>query len=152
MERVTLPELFSSHASVLRNKGIAQVLYDIGWIERWGSGIQKIRSASAEAGLPEPLFQEDQGFSVTFRKDVFSAEYLTQMELNERQLQAIPYLRKQGSISKREYQDLVSVSTRTALYDLTALVNKGVLVRIGTGKSSRYSLSSKPKNVRSGNS
>jgi ATP-dependent DNA helicase RecG len=149
---ITLPELFTSHASVLRNKGIAQILYDIGWIERWGSGIQKMRSASAEAGLPEPVFQEDQGFSVIFRKDVFSAEYLAQMKLNERQLQAIPYLRKQGSISKREYQDLVLVSARTALYDLTALVNKGVLVRVGTGKSSRYSLSSKPKNARSGNS
>jgi len=149
---ITLPELFTSHASVLRNKGIAQILYDIGWIERWGSGIQKMRSASAEAGLPEPVFHEDQGFSVIFRKDVFSAEYLAQMKLNERQLQAIPYLRKQGSISKREYQDLVLVSARTALYDLTALVNKGVLVRVGTGKSSRYSLSSKPKNARSGNS
>ena len=93
-------------------------------------------------------FQTDAwGLTLTMQKDIFTEEYLLQMGLNERQLLAIPFLRKQGNISKREYQDLVSVSTRTALYDLTALVNKGVLVRIGTGKSSRYSFSSKPKNA-----
>lgn len=43
--------------------------------------------------------------------------------------------------------DLVSISMRTALYDLTVLVDKGVLVRVGTGKSSRYVLSSKPPNA-----
>jgi hypothetical protein len=36
-----------------------------------------VRSASEAAGIPEPVFQEDQGFSVTFRKDVFDPESLT---------------------------------------------------------------------------
>ena len=91
------------------------------------------------------------GLTLTMRKDLFTEEYLAQLGLSERQLQAIPSLRKQGSVSKREYQDLVSVSPRTALSDLTTLVNKGVLVRTGSGKSSRYALSTKPKNEHTGN-
>jgi len=88
------------------------------------------------------------GLTLTMQKDIFTEEYLAQSELNDRQRMAITCMRKQGSMSKREYQELVSVSTRKALYDLTALINKGVLIRIGTGKSSRYSLLSNQKNAR----
>ena len=65
-----------------------------------------MRSASTEAGLPEPIFQEDQGFSVIFRKDVFSAEYLNRMGLNARQIQAVEYIREKGKITNSEFQVL----------------------------------------------
>jgi ATP-dependent DNA helicase RecG len=143
---ITLPELFTSHASVLRNKGIAQVLYDIGWIERWGSGIQKMRSASAEAGLPEPVFQEDQGFSVIFRKDVFSAEYLNRMGLNARQIQAVEYIREKGKITNSEFQVLASIKKRQATIDLKDLEQRQIISRVGkTGKGTHYVLKGAPK-------
>ena len=48
---------------------MAQVLYDIDWIERWGSGIGKIRSLCVQAGLPEPEFTEEgDSFRVVFGK------------------------------------------------------------------------------------
>ncbi|MDO8871728.1 MAG: ATP-binding protein [Methanoregula sp.] len=56
---ITLSELFSSHASVLRNKGIAQIFYDMAWIERWGSGVQKIRTACAERAGATVLITTD---------------------------------------------------------------------------------------------
>jgi ATP-dependent DNA helicase RecG len=146
---LSIAQLKAKPRSIPRNPLIARIFYLAGYIERYGSGIQRILTSFADAGLPEPEFQTDAwGLTLTMQKDIFTEEYLAQMGLNERQLLVIPYLRKQGSISKREYQDLGSVSARTALYDLTALVNKDVLVRIGTGKSSRYSFSSKPKNAR----
>jgi ATP-dependent DNA helicase RecG len=150
---LSIEQLKAKPQSIPRNPLIARIFYLAGYIERYGSGIQRILTSFADAGLPEPEFQTDVwGLTLRMQKDIFTEEYLAQMGLNERQLQVIPSLRKQGSISNREYQDLVSVSTRTALYDLTTLVNKGVLVRIGSGKSSRYALSSKPKNARTGNS
>ena len=146
---LSIEQLKATPQSIPRNPLIARIFYLAGYIERYGTGIQRILTSFADAGLPEPEFQTDVwGLTLTMQKDIFTEEYLAQVGLNERQILAINCLRKQGSISKREYQDLVSVSTRTALYDLTALVNKGVLVRIGTGKSSQYSLSSKPKNAR----
>ena len=141
---ITLPELFTSHASVLRNKGIAQVLYDIGWIERWGSGIQKMRSASAEAGLPEPVFQEDQGFSVIFRKDVFNRDYLVRAGLSERLISAVLYARENGKITNADYQRIADVSAATARRDLKDLVDKNILDMKGVRKGIYYVLKHRP--------
>jgi ATP-dependent DNA helicase RecG len=138
---ITLPELFAPHSSVLRNKGIAQIFYDIAWIERWGSGIQKIRTACAEAGLPEPVFQEDQGFSVVFRKDIFNEEYLRQQGLNNRQIQAVAYIREHGKITNSEFQILASIKKRQATKDLNDLEERQVISRVGkTGKGTHYIL------------
>ena len=141
---ITLPELFTSHASVLRNKGIAQVLYDIGWIERWGSGIQKIRSASAEAGLPEPVFQEDQGFSVIFRKDVFNRDYLVRAGLSKRLISAVLYARENGKITNADYQRIADVSAATARRDLKGLIDKNILEMRGVQKGIYYVLKHRP--------
>jgi len=135
---ITLPELFTSHASVLRNKGIAQVLYDIGWIERWGGGIQKMCSASAEAGLPEPLFQEDRGFSVLFRKDVFDRDYLVRAGLSERQISAVLFARETGKITNADYQRHAGVSAATARRDLKSLVDRNIFVMKGLRKGIFY--------------
>jgi len=138
---ITLPELFTSHTSILRNKGIAQIFYDMAWIERWGSGVQKIRTACAEAELPEPVFQEDQGFSVIFKKDIFNAEYLGLQGLNDRQIQAVAYIREHGKITNSEFQILASVKKRQSSKDLNDLEERQIISRVGkTGKGTHYIL------------
>ncbi|MCK9630422.1 MAG: helix-turn-helix domain-containing protein [Methanoregula sp.] len=135
---ITLPELLTPHASVLRNKGIAQVLYDIGWIERWGGGIQKIRITSEAAGIPEPVFQEDQGFSVTFRKDVFDRNNLVRAGLSERQISAVLFAKETGKITNADYQKLADVSAATARRDLKGLVDRNIFAMKGVRKGIFY--------------
>lgn len=135
---ITLPELFTPHASVLRNKGIARVLYDIGWIERWGGGIQKMRSTSVAAGIPEPVFQEDQGFSVTFRKDVFDRDNLVRAGLSERQISAVLFTKETGKITNADYQKLADVSAATARRDLKDLVDRNIFAMKGIRKGIFY--------------
>jgi ATP-dependent DNA helicase RecG len=137
---ITLPELFSSHASVLRNKGIAQIFYDMAWIERWGSGVQKIRTACAEADLPEPVFQEDQGFSVIFRKDVFDRDYLVRAGLSDRQISAVLFAKENGKITNADYQRIADVSAATARRDLKDLIDKNILEMKGERKGIYYIL------------
>jgi ATP-dependent DNA helicase RecG len=60
-----------THASSPRNKLIAQIFYDIGLIERYGSGIHRILDACKEAKQPEPLFEN---FSNGFRVQFFLSE------------------------------------------------------------------------------
>lgn len=137
---ITLPELFTSHASALWNKGIAQVLYDIGWIERWGGGIQKMCRASAEAGIPEPVFQEDRGFSVLFRKDVFNRDYLVRAGLSERLVSAVLYAKENGKITNADYQRITGLSAATARRDLKNLIDKNILEMKGLRKGIYYVL------------
>jgi ATP-dependent DNA helicase RecG len=103
---ITLEELYKPHSSTLRNKGLAEVLYDTELIERWGSGIEKIQQHCHDAGLSEPIFEEYQGFQVVFRKDAYDEEYFRSLNLNERQIKAVMYVKEKGQVTNTEYQEI----------------------------------------------
>jgi len=63
-----------------------------------------------------------------------SEQDLRKLGLNERQIKAIEYVEKKGSITNKEYQELVGVPRRTATRDLTDLVKKGIFKLVGRGK------------------
>ena len=99
------------HGSVLRNKGIGAVLYDMGLIEQWGSGISKMQNLCSLADIPEPHLEEYQsGFLVEFRKDIYTEVYLRKLGLNERQINAVAFLKEKGKISNKDYRKLSSLS------------------------------------------
>lgn len=138
---ITIEDLYKPHSSVLRNKGIGEVFYDIGWIEQWGSGIEKMRRTCTKAGLPEPLFEERQGFRVIFRKDIYTEEYLRGLDLNERQIKAVMYVKEKARITNKEYQEIAEVSKPTASRELAMLVSRNILEQQGiTGKGTFYTL------------
>jgi len=138
---ITLEELYKPHSSTLRNKGLAEVLYDTELIERWGSGIEKIQQHCHDANLPKPIFEEYQGFQVVFRKDVYDEEYLRSLNLNERQIKAVMYVKEKGQITNKEYQEVCAISKRTASRDLLDLVSSGFFEQIGTtGTGTAYIL------------
>ena len=138
---IAIENLYKPHSSVLRNKGIGGIFYDIGLIEQWGSGIDKMRKACVKAGIPEPQFEEYQGFRVTFRKDIYTEEYLGRLGLHERQIKAVMYVKEKGKITNKEYQKLANVIKKTASRDLADLVKKEVFDQIGTtGKGTFYIL------------
>jgi len=134
-------DLRGPHRSVLRNPLIAQAFYFAGLIERWGTGTTRIIELCRQQGLPEPEFQHQQGgFLVTFAKDPYTPERLRAMGLNERQVQAVLYVKERGSITNKEYQQLTGVSKRTASDELSELVEKGVLIKTGgqRGRGTTY--------------
>ena len=68
-------------------------------------------------------------------------EKLKAMGLNERQIRAIKYVKKEGKITNSKYKEICNVSERTATRDLNAMVHLGVLTQIGrTGKGTNYTL------------
>jgi len=138
---ITIEELYKPHSSVLRNKGIGGVFYDMGWIEQWGSGIDKMCKACMKAGLPEPQFEEYQGFRVIFRKDMYTEEYLRDLSLNDRQIKAVMYVKERGKITNKEYRGMFGITDRMALIDLSELCAKEIFERIGkTGRKTEYLL------------
>lgn len=65
---MTVEELLRpNHSSKPRNRLIAQVFYDMGMIEQYGSGIERVIEACVLSGLPEPEFGNfSRGFQVVF--------------------------------------------------------------------------------------
>lgn len=135
-----IEDLMREHISQPRNRLIAEAFYYIGWIEQWGTGIQRMREACRNAGLPEPSFDERAGIWLTLRKDRWTETSLKELGLNERQIRAVEHVRQHGSISNREYRALMIVSDEAARRDLNDMVAKGILRVVGRGRNVRYKL------------
>jgi len=130
-----IEDLYKPHPSRPRNKLIAKIFYYFGYIEKWGSGIERILRSLRDYNLPEPKFEEVfGGFQVTFYKDVYTEEYLRSLGLNDRQIKAVFYVKEKGSITNKEYQELFKVSRQTATRDLSDLVKLGIFERFEKGK------------------
>lgn len=137
MERLTT----SKHPSMPYNPDIANAFFRIGYIEAWGRGFSKMTNICLSAGLPTPLYYYDMsGYWVVFRKDIYNAEHLQTLGLNERQIKAVLYVKDKGKITNSEYQHINKTSARTAVRDLELLVNSGVLKRKGERKGAFYEL------------
>ncbi len=60
------------------------------------------------------------------------------IELNERQNQALEFIKAKGKITNRDYRQLTGISQKQAVRDLHDLVDKGILSEIGSGRATGY--------------
>ena len=61
--------------------------------------------------------------------------------MNERQINAVSFIKESRRITNKEYQKELNTSERTASRELSDLVKKGILKQIGiTGKGAYYKL------------
>ena len=142
---LTMDDLRTDHPSVPNNPLIAESLYLTRYIEKAGSGTQRMIELCRDAGLPEPQFEQRSGsFVLTLWRDWLTAEVMQQLSLTERQKQAVLVAKTNKRLNNLEYQKAFSVSKPTASRDLEDMVRKGVLEKIGiTGKGTYYVLDSK---------
>ena len=136
----------------LRNPRIAELLFNIRYIERWNTGIERMRRWMRGHGLPPPIFQEvGQTFKVTFTGpgenilDLIPEEGVTDLRalgLNERQVEALRLMVNEGKkLTNREYRDLFDVAVSTAQRDLEKLTQTGWVQQMGQGRSLKYGAS-----------
>lgn len=153
---ITLDNLVEEHFS--RNPRIVQGLYHWGYIEELGLGIDRMIEEMIAAGHPAPRFHATAyTFTVTMSnvRERRAAPHLTlavnpsaepvsvagKVMLNERQARALRYLQEHGRITNRDYQNLCpDVTPETLRLDLSDLVDKGVLLRIGEKRGTYYIL------------
>lgn len=147
---ITLDNLVEEHYS--RNPRLVSGLYQWGYIEELGLGIDLMIEQMAQEGHPPPQFRAtDYSFTVTLYKSDPATPTNTPPPtavppsrpdgLNERQARALAHVRQNGSITNREYQQLCRhVSAETLRRDLSALVTQGVLLKIGSKKGTYYIL------------
>jgi len=127
-ENWTIEKLLDKHPSKPYNPDIANALFRSGYIESWGRGTLKMINECVQFGIPKPkYFYDMSGFWVEFRKDVFDIEYLKSLGLNERQIQAVKFVKERGKITNSEYQENYGVARNTASRDLSEMVDKGIL-------------------------
>ena len=125
------------------NPILSQFMYDIGFIERYGSGIKMMKRLSKEWGNKVPRYEfHPLETKIIFDSPIQESTYVEiddiSEQLNERQKNALFHVQKNGQIATKEYVEINSVSRRVAYEELRDMTNKGLLAMIGKGRGSRY--------------
>jgi len=125
------------------NPVLCQLMYDIGFIEKYGSGIYMINELCEEWGILKPEYElSEVETTVSFRSGgkaiVIGEIEKIGVELNERQREGLKIVFKKGKIANADYAKMFGISRNTATNDLTELVEKGLIKRVGRGRGSYY--------------
>jgi ATP-dependent DNA helicase RecG len=127
------------------NKILSQLMYDIGYIEKYGSGIYLENELCLKNGNEKPVYEITANQTkVVFKSQVKDVTVLEIGEkalegLNERQRKAVEYLKQNGSITKGKYMEITQISHKTAYEELKDMVDKNIILRQGKGRATIYS-------------
>ena len=138
---ITLDNIVEEHFS--RNPRIVAGLYQWGYIEELGLGVDRMIDEMTQAGHAPPDFKDTPyAFKVTL-SNVRQRPPVQRWErvMNERQAKALAYIRDKGRITNREYRHICpGVSSETLRLDLVDLAERGLLLKIGAKKGTYYIL------------
>lgn len=132
--------------SALRNQNLANVFYRLNLIEAYGTGILKINESYADCRLKPQIEVTDNAFKITLpninyagqRKEAVSATSTQATDKVDRTESILRLAKERGQIIRRDVEDTLKVSQATAILILRNLVEKGLLIKEGTGKYQKY--------------
>jgi ATP-dependent DNA helicase RecG len=138
---ITVENIVDEHFS--RNPRLVNGLFQWGYIEELGLGIDRMMEVMQQAGHKPPSFDaRPYSFAVTLynAREKQSAPTWSR-NTNHRQARALQYIRDHGSITNREYRTLCQgVSAETLRLDLADMVEQGILLKVGSKKGTYYIL------------
>ncbi len=138
---ITVDNIVEEHFS--RNPRIVAGLFQWGYIEELGLGIDRMIEEMLQHGHPAPEFKATPySFSVTLRNVRERRPVpVWEQNMNERQMRALTHVREFGRITNRDYRAICpNVSAETLRLDLADLVDKGLLLKIGDKRGTYYIL------------
>jgi predicted HTH transcriptional regulator len=115
--------------SKLRNRTIGRVFHELGLVEQWGSGIQRMIASCRDAGLAPPAWEEvGLRLRVTIRTEVTGSVSVDPVD------RSILALLEQGDgHSTSEVAEAIGRSPRATRTRLAKLVSRGLVREVGSG-------------------
>lgn len=130
----TIDTLLGPHTSVPRNRTMAEVFHEAGFIEKWGKGIGTVLVACNDVEMPEPTFEIFfKGLLVTFNERPMDTSI--SIELSKREMVVFEMIRR------GEFTTIIDASKKTSIpyssmeYTIRSLKKKKLIERIGSNKS-----------------
>lgn len=158
---VTIDEVIAGRSEI-RNKVVARVFKELGYIEQWGSGLSRMNELCREANIQEPKTKESGDFfdiefvrPITDDKMSDTAGYVPDSDdygrlrtitddyerLSKEEQEILLYLLDNKTISRKEVIEILKVQKTKAHEILSELVEKNFITRDGQGRSTHYKLS-----------
>lgn len=117
--------------SVARNPILANVFFRLGHIERFGTGIPRILDEYAHETVSPSFALRDSSITVMLPVTV-----LENVTLDEEAILAV--LAKGSALTRSQISEKTQLSKSKAIRTLNALVEKGLVAKVGEGRSVRY--------------
>ncbi len=126
--------------SVCRNQNLANVFYRLGLIEAYGTGIGKILKAYEDTGKMPVIQTTNHAFKITLPNINYNVEQKPTDSVVSHEGRIIDFVQKNSSITRVDVEVEFGISASSASRMLRRMVEKGLLVQYGKGKSSKYIL------------
>ena len=148
---ITIPDLLSdNYVSSPRNKKIADFFKDLGLIEKYGSGIQRVLRQFQQEGLPSPLIETiADGIRITVfgnteskgeKPETKGEKPETKGEKPETKGEIIKAMQGNNQITVEELACLLSLSIGGIEWNIRQLKKAGILTRIGSNKGGHWKI------------
>ena len=146
----TTIDTFLLGLSMPRNKNLADIFYRLELIEAFGSGIPKMTEIYKDKGITIEFRTSPSGFMIVLpnlnygNEDVPSTtiEYehgdTSKSLLDQRAEAAAEIIQAKGSVTRQELEIVWEVGRSAASKWLDQLIESGYLIRIGSGRNTRY--------------
>ncbi len=130
--------------SVCRNAKLANVFYRLELIEAYGTGILKIMNAYEGTGLTPQIETSDNAFKIilpnlnaeTGQKEPDDTKFKNGTEEEK----VIALAKERGIITRKEIEALLDIGQTTCGRLLRKMIENGLIVQAGRGKSTHYCL------------
>lgn len=132
---ISKEEYLNGQLSVLRNPVLSNVFFRLKYIEKFGTGIKRIKKIY-EKNLSKPKFQIfKNSISVTLPILNESIEILTK----EEQV-VLTLLRNRGNLGRLELEKELGLNKDKLIRILNSLLKNNIIQRVGSGRSIRYKI------------
>ena len=121
-------------ASQTRNEKLASLFYRMKLIEAYGSGISKIISCYKGKHV-QPKFENVEGAFRVILPNIQAQEMGIE---DEKYSPVLKLLERQNEITRNDVEEVLGIRTTHAINILKEMVSKGLVVKVGSGRSTRY--------------
>jgi len=128
---LTTEQYLYGQISVLRNPIVAEAFLKLDYIEKFGTGIARIRRAYRDS-INQPIF-DVRGGMVAVTLPVTDA-----LEGSEEEVQVLKALSGGRIMSRNEIEKQTGLSRMRTLAALESLLERNAIVRQGTGRATKY--------------
>ncbi|MCL2712685.1 MAG: putative DNA binding domain-containing protein [Methanomassiliicoccaceae archaeon] len=137
----TEKNLFKKHGSVLTNTSIAKVFFDMGYIEKFGSGIETIRNDCKAMNNPEPEYNLENGrVEIVFKLPEKKKEDIINIPvgLTPSEIKVYCVISEGSSTTRAEISAASGFSEDTVKKAISVLTKKGHITRVGSDKTGKW--------------
>ena len=140
--------------SELRNKVLANLFRELGYIESWGSGIGRVRTMCLESGVDFELTEQGTFVQAHFIRPKMTEKVSQIANLEQKTTEndrkrpntteydriVIGYIKKNKAVNRSEAKVLLGIGETKIKEIFNDLIEKGLIVRVGAGRSTHYVL------------